>query len=74
MRFEMGFQDRAYAANLFRRRRDELRQLASQKSMSGIRQDLEAEAAYAEDTATRFDRGGEGGGTNNETEPASSGR
>lgn len=73
MRFEVNFTDRSYAANLFRRRRDELREIAEKKSMSAIKQELLAEAAYCEDVATKFDRGDAGAG-NNEMEPTVTGQ
>lgn len=73
MRFEVAFTDRAYAANLFRRRRDELRDLAEKKSMSAIKQELLAEATYCENVATQYDRGDAGAG-NNENEGGPDGR
>lgn len=55
MRVEFDFLRRAYAANMHRRRALEIRAIAADRTMSAVRQELEAEATWNEEQARRLD-------------------
>jgi len=55
MKIEMSFLERGYTANLFRVRASRQRQLASERSGSATRQELEQEAEYCETQARKLD-------------------
>lgn len=59
MKIDLAHTDRGYMANLLRRRRDELAQLAGRKSGGDTKAEFDLEQTYVEALATRLDRGEE---------------
>jgi hypothetical protein len=59
MKLDLTYLERGYEANLYRRRADELRKLAAERTMSAIRLELEAEAVFCDARAKRLDDGEE---------------
>jgi len=55
MKYDIGFIERGYTANLYRIRASRQRQLAADRSMSATRQELESEAAWCEAQAQKLD-------------------
>jgi hypothetical protein len=55
MKVEFDFLRRAYAANMHRRRALEIRSIASDRTMSAVRKELEDEAAWNEEQARKLD-------------------
>lgn len=55
MKVEFDFLRRAYIANMHRRRALDLRTIAADRTMSAVRQELEAEVAWNEEQARKLD-------------------
>lgn len=55
MKVEFDFLRRSYLANMHRRRALDLRAIASDRTMSAVRQDLESEATWNEEAARKLD-------------------
>lgn len=55
MKVEFDYLRRAYAANMHRRRALDLRTIAADRTMSAVRQELEAEATWNEEQARKLD-------------------